>query len=73
MAAQTAVRDLSRTTTTAVPTGVLTVEVDGQTLVATPKRFASGSVGYFATGKIAVAGHPHQVTMSVVMIGSKPK
>lgn len=36
------------------------------------KQFASGSRGYYGGGKLVIDGVAHQVTCSVVEIGSKP-
>lgn len=52
----------------------LPVTVNGQPLLAGPVEFSSGSVGYFATGKVAdpETGKSYQVTANIVEIGSNP-
>ena len=44
------------------------------TVVAGKKDFSTGSTGYYASGRIInpASGLPYQVTMSIVLIGSKP-
>jgi len=37
------------------------------------RPYASGSVGYFLSGKVEIDGKRHQVSGNVVEIGSKPK
>jgi hypothetical protein len=53
------------------------VRVDGAPLVATPKEFATGSFGFFGSGKatIMVGGTPVpcQVSINITAIGSKPE
>ena len=59
----------------------LTIELkgtDGQiwgTIVASSKEFATGSVGFYANGKIVnpKSGKPYQVGANITLIGSKPK
>lgn len=41
--------------------------------IATPKRFSSGSVGWYSSTKLEVEGTRVQVSLSVVVIGSKPR
>lgn len=41
--------------------------------VALPKRFSSGSVGWYASTKMEVEGVRVQVSLSAVVIGTKPK
>lgn len=54
----------------------LPVSIDGQSLFAQRKAFSTGSVGYYAQGKVAlmVDGQPVlcQVSVTVTVIGSKP-
>jgi len=40
-------------------------------LVLEPKRFATGSRGYYGTRKITVAGERYQVQAQAVLIGSR--
>lgn len=55
----------------------LSVKVEGQTIMATPKVFSSGSFGWYGTGKIVVeVGDTPvqvQVSMPLTAIGSKPE
>ena len=36
------------------------------------KTFASGSVGYYGSGKVYIAGQAYQVSLNVVLVKSKP-
>jgi len=49
--------------------------ISGKTsdLVAQPKEFSTGSTGFWAGGKVEIAGERYQVSCNVVLIGSKPK
>jgi hypothetical protein len=53
--------------------------VDGQevgTLVLSPKKFSTGSVGYFASGRVSLgddAEKGYQAQVQLVKIGSKEK
>jgi hypothetical protein len=54
----------------------ISVNVNGQTILAAPKQFSTGSVGFFANGKIPVTlldGTPAvlQVSASLTVCGSK--
>ena len=40
--------------------------------MAVRKNFSSGSRGYYAGGKMTIAGKRYQLTCSIVEIGSKP-
>lgn len=59
----------------------LTIEIrttDGQpwgTLIAAAKEFATGSVGFYANGKVVnpKTGKSYQVGANVILIGSKPR
>jgi hypothetical protein len=42
-------------------------------LSAAPKTFKTGSIGYYAGGKIVLDGERYQVSVSVVKVGSKPQ
>ena len=50
------------------------VTVEEQTFLAVQKTFSTGSRGYWAGGttKILIDGKPHQVSLNIVEIGSKP-
>ena len=47
------------------------VGTTGQSVIATPRQFASGSVGYYASGKVLVDGHKVSVGGNLVVVGSK--
>lgn len=51
------------------------VEVAGQTFQMEPRSFSSGSVGYYATGKVSVVVDgkviPLQLGLNLTVIGSK--
>lgn len=47
--------------------------VEGQTIVATLRTFASGSIGYYANGKIVVGGKKIQVGANLIIVGTKPE
>jgi len=53
----------------------MTVEVAGQTFDLSPRSFSSGSVGYYATGKVSVVVDgvvvPLQLGLNLTVIGSK--
>jgi len=41
-------------------------------LTAKPKTFSTGSVGFYAGGKVVIDGERYQVSCNVIKIGSKP-
>lgn len=43
-----------------------------ETLTAQPKRFSTGSEGFWAGGKVSIDGERYQVSINLVRIGSKP-
>jgi len=43
-----------------------------QAFEAEPKRFSSGSVGWHYSGKVMIDGVRVQVSLSLVVVGSKP-
>jgi hypothetical protein len=53
----------------------VTVAIAGQPLAASPKQFSTGSVGFFANGKVAVVIDgvtvQCQVSVNITVIGSK--
>lgn len=49
----------------------IAVTIDGQPHVATPKIFSTGSVGYMLSGKVVLDNNKHQVSCSIVVVGSK--
>ena len=53
----------------------VTVTIAGQPLAASPKQFSTGSVGFFANGKVTVvidsAPVQCQVSVNITVIGSK--
>lgn len=48
------------------------VSVEGQTVIALPRTFSTGSTGYQASGKLVLDGRRYQATILLVEIGSKP-
>ena len=50
----------------------LSVLLAGQTLSAKPKVFKTGSSGWYLGGKVDVDGVRCQLSMSLVIVGSKP-
>jgi len=65
-----------------MPTKFITVEIKNDkgetiaTLQGTPKVFASGSKGFYVSGKFADPNSPddrYTVSAPIVLIGSKPK
>jgi len=51
--------------------GSLIVTIEGQTVLAKPKRFSTGSVGYNVTGKVTINGREVQVSGNLIEIKSK--
>jgi hypothetical protein len=56
---------------------VLTIGVNANadriaTINAASRKFSTGSEGFYANGKIEIAGERYQVSMNIVRIGSKP-
>lgn len=47
--------------------------VEGQTIVASLRTFASGSIGYYANGKIVIGGKKVQVGANLIIVGTKPE
>jgi len=45
---------------------------DGTTVAALPKRFSSGSVGWYFSGRLVLAEVSCQVSMCCTIVGSKP-
>jgi hypothetical protein len=54
----------------------ITVDIGGNKMVAMPKHFSTGSLGFYATGKtvIEIGGVPcqAQVGVNITLVGSKP-
>jgi len=50
---------------------VVTVMVERQVIVATPKTFRTGSRGYFGQGKVYLDGRKYQAQVQLVEVGSK--
>jgi len=54
----------------------LTIKVNGQTVVADPKLFSTGSYGWYYSGKLTIEidGKPYQVQagLNLTLVGSKP-
>lgn len=60
---------------TAAPVGVAVLDVDGSKAPMTLERrtFSSGSVGFYAQGKVVGAdGRRYQAGITLTLIGSKP-
>lgn len=55
-----------------VPDHPLEVVIDGQRLLMSPKRFKSGSVGWYLSTKLELSGSRSQLSFSAVVVGSKP-
>jgi len=51
---------------------VLDIKVGTEKLSAEHRTFKTGSVGYWAGGKVTLNGKRYQVSISIVEIGSKP-
>jgi len=51
----------------------LMVKIGEQTLLATAKEFSTGSIGYYANGKIQVGedGYPCQVGVNIIAVRTK--
>ena len=47
------------------------VKIGDQSILAKKKDFSTGSKGYYGSGKVVVNGQMCQVSMNVVVIGSK--
>jgi len=45
---------------------------DGTTCTVSPKRFSTGSVGWYTNLRLDVQGVPCQVAMTFTIVGSKP-
>lgn len=57
-----------------LPSRALSVALDAvHCCYARPKRFKSGSVGWYLSDKLDIDGVRVQVSLSVTVIGSKPK
>lgn len=50
----------------------LVVKIGDEKLTADARTFKTGSTGYWAGGKVTLAGARYQVSVSIVKIGSKP-
>lgn len=55
-----------------VPESVLSCQIDVHQFRAYPRRFKSGSVGWYHSGKLEVDGVKVQVSLSIVVVKSKP-
>lgn len=51
----------------------VSVVIDGQTLLGVRREFKTGSCGYHVSGKVVIEGRIHQVSCSVVEVGSKKR
>lgn len=57
----------------AVPPSAVRVVLGEEELFAYPRKFSSGSVGWHLSTKLEVEGERCQVSLSIVVIGTKPK
>lgn len=55
-----------------VPSSPVYIEIGGVALAMMPRRFKSGSVGWYLSQKASVGGERVQLSLSAVVIGSKP-
>lgn len=55
-----------------VPSAPVDVTIDKETHKLYPKKFKSGSVGWYLGGKVIINGIRCQLSLSAVIIGSKP-
>lgn len=55
-----------------VPTEPVYLDVQGITLPMMPRRFSSGSVGWYLSQKLELEGVRVQLSFSAVVVGSKP-
>lgn len=51
---------------------VVSIEESGD-LLAGRKTFSTGSVGYYASGKIMIDGQAYQCSVNLTLVGSKPE
>jgi len=51
----------------------ISVQIDGQSMVADYREFSTGSKGYNVSGKIKIGGNKCQVGLNVIVVGSKPE
>lgn len=56
----------------AVPEMMVPVVIGMNHMVALPRRFSSGSCGWYLSQKVELEGERVQISLSVVVIGSKP-
>ena len=52
---------------------IIVVKIEDQIISAASRKFSTGSVGYYGSGKVMINGKMHQVSMNIVEIGSAPK
>jgi hypothetical protein len=50
----------------------ITIEILKNALVANKKVFSTGSVGYYASGKVLIEGQVYQSSINLTLVGSKP-
>lgn len=51
----------------------ISATIDGQSMVADYREFSTGSKGYNFSGKIKVGGNKCQVSLNVIVVGSRPE
>lgn len=47
------------------------IKIGDQTLSVDPKKFSTGSVGFFANGKVTINGVKMQANITLTAVGSK--
>lgn len=58
----------------AIPDSAVEVRIDGVWVrLAQPKRFSTGSVGWYLSDKIDLNGERVQLSLSMTVVGSKPQ
>jgi len=55
-----------------VPAAPIRIHMDDKWYDLEPRKFKSGSVGWFLGGKAMLGGHRVQLSFSAVVVGSKP-
>jgi hypothetical protein len=54
------------------PKSIIVNVGDHGDMIALKKEFSTGSVGYYANGKIVVDGQMYQASVTLTLVGSKP-
>lgn len=64
--------DAKRTEFLTTAENAVAVTIGGQAMVADKRQFSTGSLGYYASGKVIIGGVQYQVGLNLTAIGSKP-